>query len=165
MHELVINLTGDALAIRRLGENGDNSGTTVATDDSHNSVIGGSTSDPGQEACSTDNVKGSDTEDAAGVEDTSLFEGLGNDGDGGVDGVGDNKDVSIRSNTGDSRSKVADNGGIGLFSMSIKRQFRQKQKLTLKRSSRVIYFNVSTTTSSGYLLETYTRLKPGRKGE
>ena len=119
MHELVINLTGDALAIRRLGENGDNSGTTVATDDSHNSVIGGSTSDAGQEACSTDNVKGSDTEDAAGVEDTSLFEGLGNDGDGRVDGVGDNKDVSIRSNTGDSRSKVADNGGVGLFSMSI----------------------------------------------
>jgi hypothetical protein len=119
VNELVVSLTSDTLAIRRLGENGNNSGATVATDDSHDGVIGGSTSDRSQEACSTDNVKGSDTEDAAGVEDTSLFEGPGNDGDGGVDGVGDDKDVSIGSNTGDSRSKVADNGGVGLFSMSI----------------------------------------------
>jgi len=118
VHELVVNLTGDTLAVRRLGENGDNSGTTVATDDAHNSVIGGNTSDRSQEACSTDNVKGGDTKDVTGVENTSLFEGTSNDGDGGVDGVGDDKDVSIWSNTGDSRSKVADNGSVGLFLMT-----------------------------------------------
>jgi hypothetical protein len=119
VHKLVVNITGETLAIRRLGEKGDNGGTTVATDDSHGSVIGRSTSHRSQEACSTDNVKGGDTEDVAGVEDTSLFEGAGNDGDSGVDGVGDDEDVSIWSNTSDGRSKVADNGGVGLFLMSI----------------------------------------------
>ena len=101
MHELVVNLSSDILAIRGLGEKGDNSGATVPTDDSHGSVVRGSARDRSQEACSTDNVKGGDTKNVVGVEDTSLFEGPGNDGDGGVDGVGDNKDVCIWSNTSD----------------------------------------------------------------
>ena len=143
MHKLVVNLTGDTLAIRRLGENGDNSGATVTTDHSHCSVIGGSTSDRSQKASGTDNVQSGDTEDVAGVEDTSLFESLGNDGDGRVDRVGDDEDVSVWSNTGDSGSEVADNGSVGLsFNVNSAEEKKVKTKPTLKRSSRVIYFNV-----------------------
>ena len=123
--------------------NGDNSGATVATDNSHGSVIGGSTSDRSQEASGTDNVQSGDTEDVAGVEDTSLFESLGNDWDGGVDGVGDDEDVSIWSDTGNSGSEVADNGGVGLcFNVNSAEEKINKSEPTLKRSSRVIYFNV-----------------------
>jgi len=79
----------------------------------------------------------------AGVEDTSLFESLGNDWDGRVDGVGDDEDVSIWSNTGNSGSEVADNGGVGLcFNVNSAEEKINKSEPTLKRSSRVIYFNV-----------------------
>jgi hypothetical protein len=79
-----------------LGEKGNNGDTGVTTDDSDIDVLGVLTLNFRDEAGSTDNIKGSDTEKTLGVIDTVLLENLSEDRDGGVDGVGDDEEVSLR---------------------------------------------------------------------
>ena len=68
-----------------LGEERDDCGTGVTTNDGD--VLGGRVSalDLGDEARRADNIEGGDTEEALGVVDTLGLEDLSGDGDGGVD--------------------------------------------------------------------------------
>ena len=68
----------------------------------------------GDEARGADDVKGGDTEETLGVVDTSLLQDLGGDGNGAVDGVGDNEDVGLGRVLGDGLGEVADDGGVGV---------------------------------------------------
>ena len=87
----------------------------MAADDGDLAFVGVGAGDFGEEACGADDVEGGDAEDAAGVVDTSLLQDLGDDGDGGVDGVGDDEEVSLGGDTGNSSGKVANDGGVGLW--------------------------------------------------
>jgi hypothetical protein len=86
----------------------------VAADDGDWGVRGFGGGDACEETGGPDDVEGSDTENAFGVVYASLFEGGGDDGDGGVDGVGDDQDTCVWCYAGDSGCEVADDGGIGL---------------------------------------------------
>ena len=88
----------------------------MTADDGDGGISGLGAGDLRQESGSTDDVKGGDTEEAPGVENTSLLERSSNDGDGRVDGVGDDQDVCLGGNASDSGSQVANNGGVGLLS-------------------------------------------------
>jgi len=68
----------------------------------------------GDEARGADDVKGGDTEQAAGVVDTGLLQNLGGDGDGAVDRVGDDQDVGVGAVLGDRLGEVTDDGGVGV---------------------------------------------------
>lgn len=68
----------------------------------------------GNEAARAHDVEGGDAEEALGVVDACGFENLGGDGDGGVDGVGDDEDVGFGGGRGDGFSEVADYGGVGV---------------------------------------------------
>ena len=66
------------------------------------------------ESLGTNNVKGGDTEQTLGVENTGVLEDLGGNGDGGVDGVGDDKDESLGAVLGDTLDQITDNAGVDL---------------------------------------------------
>lgn len=82
--QLVTDGAGD-VGVVGLGEEGNDGHTGVATDDGDVLVGGAGALDLGDEAGSTDNVQGGDTEEALGVVDTLGLVDLGNDGDGRVD--------------------------------------------------------------------------------
>jgi hypothetical protein len=52
-------------------------------------------SDLGNEGLGADDIEGGDTEQLLGVKDASVLEDLGGNGDGRVDGVGDDKDEGL----------------------------------------------------------------------
>lgn len=66
------------------------------------------------ESLGTNDVKGGDTEQTLGVENTGVLEDLGGNGDGGVDGVGDDQDESLGAILGDTLNEIADNAGVDL---------------------------------------------------
>jgi len=79
-----------------LREERDNSDTRVTTNNGDLDILGVEVLNLSNEARGTDNIKGSNTIETLGVEDTSLLQGLGKDGDSGVDRVGDDEEVSVR---------------------------------------------------------------------
>ena len=114
MDELVVAFTGETLALLELGKEGDDGGTRVTTDNGDDGVLRARAGDFGKETSGTDDIEGGDTENAAGVVDTSFLENLRDDGDGAVDGVGDDEDVGLGCDTADGGGEVTDDGGIGL---------------------------------------------------
>lgn len=84
VHELVAGGTFD-VGVVGLGEEGDDGDTGVTTDNGNLLVGGVGALELGDEARSTDNVKGGDTEETLGVVDTLGLVDLGDDGDGRVD--------------------------------------------------------------------------------
>lgn len=66
------------------------------------------------ESLGTNDVKGGDTEQTLGVENTGVLEDLGGNGDGGVDGVGDDQDESLGAILGDTLNEIADDAGVDL---------------------------------------------------
>lgn len=66
------------------------------------------------EGLGTDNVEGGHTEEALGVKDASGFEDLSGNGDGGVDGVGDDEDEGLGAELGDALDEVPDDAGVDL---------------------------------------------------
>jgi hypothetical protein len=66
------------------------------------------------EARGTDNIKSGNTEHALGVVDTGSLEDLGGNGDGRVDGVGDDEDVCLGAVLSSSLGQVADDRGVGV---------------------------------------------------
>jgi hypothetical protein len=113
-----------------LGQEGNNGGTRVASDDGDVLVGGVGVLELRDEARGTDDVEGGDTEEALGVVDALGLEDLGGDGDGGVDlrmsvlpmtrlcmstyGVGDDQDVGLGGVLSGGLGEVADDGGIGV---------------------------------------------------
>lgn len=107
-------LVGGQVGVGRLGEQGDDGHTGVATDNGDVLIGGVGALELGDEAGGTDDVKGGDTEQALGVVDTTGLEDLGDDGDGGVDRVGDDEDVGVGGGLSGSLGQVADDGGVGV---------------------------------------------------
>ena len=66
------------------------------------------------ETAGAHDVEGGDTEEALGVVDALALEDLGGDGDGAVDGVGDDEDVGVGARVGGGFGEVADDGGVGV---------------------------------------------------
>jgi hypothetical protein len=97
-----------------LGQEGDDGCAGVATNNGDVLAGGVGVLELGDEARGTDNVEGGDTEEALGVVDTRLLEDLGGDGDGGVDGVGDDQDVGLGGVLSGGLGQVADDGGVGV---------------------------------------------------
>lgn len=122
VNELSVDLARDGLAVGILGEEGDDGRAAVATDDGDGSLRGLDSGDTGEEAGGTDDIEGGDAEEVAGLEDASLFESSGNDGDGGVDGVGDDEDVSIWRHAADGGGEVTNDGCVGLKFNKINRK-------------------------------------------
>lgn len=105
---------GAQVGVRALGEERDDGDTGVATDDGDVLVLGVSALDLGDEAGSADDVEGGDTEELLGVVDALGLEDLLADGDGGVDGVGDDEELGLGGRVGNGLGEVADNGGVGV---------------------------------------------------
>lgn len=117
VHELVVGLSGNILAEVGLGEERDDRGSAVATNNGDDSVSGLGALDSGKETGGADNVKGGDAEEAARIEDTGLLESGSNDGDCGVDRVRDDEDVGFGGDAANCGSKVADDGCVGLVTL------------------------------------------------
>lgn len=66
------------------------------------------------ESLSTDNIQGGDTEETLGVENTGSLEDLGGNGDGGVDGVGNDENESLGAELCNALDKSLDNTGVDL---------------------------------------------------
>jgi hypothetical protein len=72
------------------------------------------TGDLSNKGLGADNIESGDTEKLLGVELAGGLEDLGGDGDGAVDGVGDDEDKGIRAVFGDTLHEVSDNAGVDL---------------------------------------------------
>lgn len=158
--EAVSSSLDNLLALGGLREEGNDGGSRVSSDDGDGGVLGGGSSEAGKEGRRANDIKGGDTEEATdgrrisacswlkergnsplGVVDTGLLEDLGDNGDGRVDGVGNDTNASLGGGLGGSGGEVADDRGVGL-----RREPGQRNRtnsshhsaLTLKRSSRVI---------------------------
>lgn len=87
----------------------------VYSHDGNVGVLGLGTLNGAQEPGSPDNVQGSDTEQPLGVKDTVLLQDLGEDGDSGVDWVGDDEDHGGGSVLSGGLGQVSDDGGVGVL--------------------------------------------------
>ena len=98
-----------------LTEQRNNSGARV-TSDNRDVQLGRIllSGDLSNEGLSTDDVEGSDTKELLGIEDTGVLEDFGSDGDGRVDGVGDDKNVGLGTVLGDGNHEVSDDASVGL---------------------------------------------------
>ena len=88
--------------------------TRVTTHNRDGCLLRISPGDASQEARGADDVKGSDAEELARIEGAGFLEDGGNDGDCGVDGIGDNEDERIGGGTGDGGGKIANDACVGL---------------------------------------------------
>lgn len=104
----------DKVGVLALGEEGNDGDTGVTANDGDGLISRVGLLDLGDEAGSADDIEGGDTEEALGVVDTLLLEDLSNDGDGAVDGVGDDEDVGVGGRLGGGLGQVADDGGVGV---------------------------------------------------
>jgi hypothetical protein len=119
LDESLVLLALDVLALGGLAQEGDNGDTRVTTDDGDVDVLGVGLLDLGQESGSSDNVEGGDTEESLLVKDTGLLEDLGEDGDGGVDRVGDDQDVGLGGVLGDGLGEGLDDRGVGVLGLGV----------------------------------------------
>lgn len=88
--------------------------TGVATNDGDVLVLGVGVLDLADEAASANDVERGDAEEALGVVDAAGLEDLGDDGNGGVDGVGDDEEVGLGGRLRGGLGQVADDGGVGV---------------------------------------------------
>lgn len=96
-----------------LAEEGNNGLAGVAADDGDGKLLGvGLAGDLGDKGLGANDVEGGDTEQALGVEDTLGLEDLGRDGDGRVDGVGDDEDESLGGDLGRNLDQALDDAGV-----------------------------------------------------
>lgn len=65
-------------------------------------------------ATGTNNVQRGNTKQTTRIVHTPFLEDFSNNGDGGVDGVGNNEGVCIRTVFSDGSGQVLDNGGVGV---------------------------------------------------
>lgn len=87
----------------------------MTTDNGNGSLGGvGQTGELLSEGLGANDVQSGDTEQALGVEDASGLEDLGGNGDGRVDGVGDDQSEGLGAELGNTLDQVTDNAGIDL---------------------------------------------------
>ncbi len=104
----------DAFAKLGLAEKGDDGDTGVAADHGDDAFLGVSSRDTAEETRSTDDVEGCHTEEATRVEDAGFLEGRCDNGNGGVNGVGDDEDVGFGRYACDCLGKITNDGSICL---------------------------------------------------
>ena len=80
----------------RLGEEGQDGDASMAADHRDVHVLEGEALELGDKGVGADDVEGGDSDDLLGVVDAGGLEDLGGDGDGGVDGVGDDVEDGLR---------------------------------------------------------------------
>jgi len=78
-------------------------------------ILGFGALDGAQKGARPDDVQGGNTEQPLGVEHAVLLEDLGKDGDGRVDGVGDDQDHGRGSVLGGGLGQVSDDRGVGVL--------------------------------------------------
>lgn len=105
---------GRKVGVVALGEEGNNGDTRVTTNNGDLLVLGVSVLDLGDETRSTDDIEGGDTEEGLGVVDALVLVDLGADGDGGVDGVGDDEELGLGGRLSGGVGEVTDDGGVGV---------------------------------------------------
>lgn len=111
--ERIVLLIGDRDGGSDLAEERDDGLARVATDDGDGQLVGVALAgDLGNEGLGADDVEGSDTKEALGVEDALGLENLGRDGDGRVDGVGDDQDKGLRGDLGGDLDQALDDAGV-----------------------------------------------------
>jgi hypothetical protein len=111
----IVAVSGDLETGRDLAEQRNNGLAGVTTDDGDGGLGGVlQTGELLGESLGTNDVKGGDTEQTLGVENTGVLEDLGGNGDGGVDGVGDDQDESLGAILGDTLNEIADDAGVDL---------------------------------------------------
>jgi hypothetical protein len=99
----------------RLAEKRDNRRATMPTDDGDTELGGGY--DPGDfsgKGRGADDVEGGDAKEFFGVEYTVGFQDFGDDGDGAVDGVGDDEDEGIGTVLCDAFGELKDDVAVDL---------------------------------------------------
>lgn len=111
----LVSLTVDVLALGGLREERDDGDTRVTTDNGDLDVLRVLALDLTEESGSSDNVKGGDTKDPLLVKDALLLQDLGEDGDGGVDGVRDDTDESLGAVLGTGLGEVTDDRCVGVL--------------------------------------------------
>lgn len=111
----LVLLARDILTLRSLAEDRDNGDTRVTTDDGDVDVLGVGVLDLTQESGGSDDIEGGNTEQSLLVKDTGLLENLGEDGDGRVDGVGDDENVGLGGVLGNCLGEVPDDRGVGVL--------------------------------------------------
>lgn len=107
------SLTRD-IGVTGLGDQGNNGVTRVATDNGDGLLSRVGSLNLRDESGGSDDIKSGDTKDLLGVVDTLGLKDLGNNGDSGVDGVGDDENLGLRGKLSNTLGKVADNGGVGV---------------------------------------------------
>jgi len=114
VHKSGVLFALDGFAWSNLREKGNDGSSAVSTNHGNVALCGSGAGYFRQEARGADDIESGDTEEALGVEFTGLFEDGSNNGDGGVDGVRDDKDVSLGRDTSDSSGEVSDDGSISI---------------------------------------------------
>ncbi len=66
------------------------------------------------EGVGSDNIKSGHTKNSVGIVHTSLLEDLRGDGDGGVDGVGDDGNHGLGADLGGGLGQVGNDGSVGV---------------------------------------------------
>jgi len=118
VHGLTVDQPSDLVPGNRDGrsrqaQKRNDSVTTVSTDDGDGEFPGVLLAgDLCGECGSTDNIESGDTEELAGVEDLVGLQHLSSDGNGGVDGVRDDKDVGLRAPLGNTSDQCRDDTGV-----------------------------------------------------
>jgi len=108
------SLVSNEIWVVGLREERNDSDTRVTSDDGDVLISWVGLLDLRDEAGSTDDIEGGDTEKTLWVVDSLGLEDLSNDWDGGVDWVGDDEDVGIWGGLSGGLGEVADDGGVGI---------------------------------------------------
>lgn len=110
--ELVLRNVDGRLGLAPQGNNGL---AGVTTDDGDASLAGVALAgDLSDESLGANNIEGGNTEQLLGVELAGGLEDLGGDGDGAVDGVGDDENEGFGAVLGDALDEVSDDAGVDL---------------------------------------------------
>ena len=97
-----------------LGEEGENGGSGVSSDDGDVDVLNGPVLVLGDKGVGTSDVEGGDTKELLGVVGVVLLQDLAEDGDGGVDRVGDDRKEGVRAVLGAGLGNGGDDGSVGV---------------------------------------------------
>lgn len=152
----------------RLGEEGDDGGAGVAADNGDLVLAGrlGLASDGGGEGSGTDNVEGGDAEETAGVVRTGLLQGLGEDGDGRVDGVGDDEDEGVRASVGNGLGKRLADTSVDLRDVSAHARLPASDVFPRDhRDNRAIFWKHYVPSVYGGNAHSCIRDKPGNRSK
>jgi hypothetical protein len=115
VYESIELLRGNVDAGLGLAEQRNDGLAGVTTNDGNVEVCGVLlASDLSNEGLGADNVEGGNTEKLLGVEDARGLEDLGGNGNCGVDGVGNDKDVCLGAVLGNALDEALDDAGVDL---------------------------------------------------